>query len=82
MATKRNDKISCVELDTMNLDRNCYLQQYCQDNDVDVEVVQEVGPGGCWPVVKYTGTFEELCQMIQMFWQDLDLCENIEILED
>ena len=70
--------MATVELDTAG---EYYVddefQEFLTDNKIELKVMQEHGPGGGWPVIKYTGTVNALKEMIDAFWGDSDLWKFI-----
>lgn len=70
-----------IEIDTVmgeNAKEDKKFFDYLKKNNIKHKVVEEAGPAGGWPIVKYTGSKEALMKMIKEKFDDEYLIEEIE----
>ena len=70
-----------IEIDTVmgeNAKEDKKFFDYLKKNNIKHKVVEEAGPAGGWPIVKYTGSKEALMKMIKEKFDDKYLIEEIE----
>ena len=65
-----------VDLDTVN-HTDPVFHKYLARHKITMRILQEHGPGGGWPEIRYTGSRAALTRLVEDQFEDADLVEFI-----
>lgn len=71
----KSEKRASIILDTVEIDGDMKLAE----RGITFKIVNESGPGGGFPEVKFMGTEKALVELVRDFWGDSDLLEYLEV---